>query len=408
MSQSTQLSVSELTQSIKQILETGFSSLAVKGEVTNLRRQSSGHVYFSLKDEHSQISAVLFSRYKTKESQKLADGDQVVVHGSLGVYGARGVYQIIANSVTKVGLGDLLLELQRRKEKLQQMGWFAPEHKQALPEYPLRIGVVTSPTGSVIQDIIHVLSRRCRDFTLILNPVSVQGPQAAQEIAVAIEEFNEYGLADVLIVGRGGGSLEDLWCFNEFCVVKAIFQSKIPIITAIGHETDTMLADFVSDVRAPTPSSAAEIVMQKTEELQVGLQNLYRQIDLLMLSRIREWKSKLSLLAQNPLFESPYAILNPHIQRLDDLQLRVSETFNWPQIIEQKRLLLDRLSNHLKDLNPKNILKKGYCIPLSEKTDSVIMSTKDISQNEPLSLVFHDGKAQADVKQVISNSEAPS
>ena len=404
---SSPLSVTQLTRELKGVLESQFRQVSVKGEVTNMRIQASGHTYFSLKDATSQISIVLFARCRTASTPKFAEGDQIIVQGSIGVYEARGVYQIIARSVSKVGLGDLLLELQQRKEKLRQMGWFEPCHKKELPPYPKRIGVVTSPTGSVIQDIIHVLRRRSQHFSLTLNPVRVQGKEAALEIAQAIEDCNRYDLADVLIVGRGGGSLEDLWCFNEFCVVKAIFASKIPIVTAIGHETDTMLADFVSDIRAPTPSAAAEIVTTHTAELTNRLETLQQQIAHAMRSRIQQAKTALHYFTKNPLLTSPDLFLSAYMQKVDDMHNRIVHAFNWPQRLQQKRLHLNHIQNHLTDLHPHNILKKGYCIPLSENTHSVILSVKDISSSEALRLVFADGEALASINNITCKSEAP-
>ncbi|MCB1083226.1 MAG: exodeoxyribonuclease VII large subunit, partial [Simkania sp.] len=222
------LSVTELTQAIKHQLESNFTALSVKGEVTNLRLQASGHYYFSLKDENAQISAVLFQGNARFAKHLPKMGDQVLIKGEINVYAPRGTYQIIVREIEHAGLGELLLKFHALKAKLEKMGWFDPAKKKPLPTYPKTIGVVTSPTGAVIQDILNVLKRRFPNFHLILNPVKVQGAGAAEEIAQAIDDFNRFGLADILIIGRGGGSLEDLWAFNEECVAAAIFRSKIP------------------------------------------------------------------------------------------------------------------------------------------------------------------------------------
>jgi exodeoxyribonuclease VII large subunit len=253
------LSVTELTSQIKQQLETGFSSIYVKGEISNIKLQASGHYYFTLKDAGSQISCVLFKGHTKALSRAPKEGDQVVVQGDISVYAPRGNYQLLVKTIEYVGIGTLLMQLHMLKEKLQAEGLFDKSRKKLLPRFPKIIGVITSPTGAVIQDILTVLERRSSGMHLILNPVKVQGEGSAEEIARAIDDCNRYAICDVLIVGRGGGSLEDLWAFNEEIVVRAIARSQIPIISAVGHETDVSLSDFVADVRAPTPSAAAEI-----------------------------------------------------------------------------------------------------------------------------------------------------
>jgi exodeoxyribonuclease VII large subunit len=273
------LSVSALTSAIKNQLESRFPALQVKGEISNLKEQASGHIYFTLKDAEAQIRAVIFRSNARELARPLRNGDQVIVKGELAVYPPQGYYQVVVRKLSYAGVGELLVQLHALKDKLQALGWFSKERKKPLPKFPRTIGVVTSPTGSVIQDILNILGRRFAGFHLILNPVKVQGEGAAEEIARAIDAFNRYQLADVLIVGRGGGSLEDLWAFNEEKVAAAIFASKIPVISAVGHETDFTIADFVADVRAPTPSAAAEIATQEmAQQLQFLTQSKNRLI----------------------------------------------------------------------------------------------------------------------------------
>ncbi len=260
------LTVSQLTNAIKLNLESTFPRIHLQGEISNFKVQTSGHLYFSLKDVHAQISVVMFKADASLLKIMPKAGDQVIVKGALNVYPPKGNYQLIVRELAYVGIGELLQKLEALKFKLHQMGWFKNSHKKPLPRFPQRIGVVTSPTGAVIQDILNVLSRRFSGFHLILNPVKVQGEGAADEISQAIEDFNRYQSVDVMIVGRGGGSLEDLWAFNEEIVAKAIFHSQIPIISAVGHETDHCIADYVADVRAPTPSAAAEIVIAEKKQ----------------------------------------------------------------------------------------------------------------------------------------------
>lgn len=414
------LTVSELTGFIKQHLETRFSSLSVRGEIINFKEQSSGHLYFTLKDVDAQVSAVLFKGNTRGMARLPKNGDQVIVKGELSVYAPRGSYQLIVRELSFAGVGELLLKLHELKLKLHQRGWFNKEHKKALPKFPKTIGVVTSPTGAVIQDILTVLSRRFSGFHLILNPVKVQGEGAAMEIAQAIEQFNRHKLADLLIVGRGGGSLEDLWAFNEEIVAAAIHASKIPIISAVGHETDVCIADYVADVRAPTPSAAAEIAMgEKAQHLHFLSQVKTRMTQTLQ-GGIRQQRHRLERYAKHPLFLSPYAILGKYSQRLDEHQnytdlaikknlqqkrLRLEglkkgfNAFNPAHLIQRKKGELRRLEEHMRSIDPKNLLKKGYCILFHEKSKNVILSSKELEVGQRLQILMHDGKVITQVEE---------
>lgn len=414
-------SVSELTYAIKNNLETRFPGIRVKGEVSNFKRQSSGHIYFTLKDAACQISVALFhgSAKSLKEIPK--DGDQVTLVGELSVYPARGTYQIIAKSIEMGGLGDLLLLLHKMKEELKELGWFDSEKKKALPPYPKTIGVVTSPTGAVIQDILTVLDRRADSFRLILCPVKVQGPGAAEEIAEAIDLFNQHKLADVLIVGRGGGSLEDLWAFNEWVVAKAIHESEIPIISAVGHETDFSIADLVADVRAPTPSAAAEIVMKEKKSLVTDLKNRREYLQNQMLYLIQKYRYRMQKFIHHPAMQDPLYLIREFSQKVDDLSEDLTRALNqkieknrWNlagkkelltslipiRHIESKKTDLSRIKECLEALNPSNVLKKGYCIPFRENTSFVCLSAKELTLSEKIRLRFHDGDAVVSVDHV--------
>lgn len=385
-------SVSELTNAIKGVLEPTFRGISVKGEISNFKLQSSGHLYFSLKDAGSQISAVLFKGSAANLPRMPKEGDQVVAKGEISLYAPRGQYQIVIRELQFLGVGELLLKLHQLKEMLQMRGWFDPQHKKGLPKLPRRIGVVTSPTGAVIQDILHILTRRFAGFQVILNPVKVQGEGAAQEIAQAINDFNQHGLADVLIVGRGGGSIEDLWAFNEEIVAKAIFESKIPVISAVGHETDFTIADLVADVRAPTPSAAAEIVIAEKTHLLNFLSSAEQLCRQRITQQIGQYRQRLGALRKHPLLSSPYGILAQTIQKLDDYS-RQLELLNPMIRIGQMRERLKRVQEHLKSIHPQNLLKKGYTILFSEKEDSIILSAKDLVPNQKIVALLHDGKA---------------
>ncbi len=372
------LSVSELTQEIKRQLETNFRSISVKGEISNLKVQTSGHIYFTLKDKDAQISAVLFKGSTKSLSRLPKEGDQIVALGELTVYSPRGSYQLLVRELQYQGVGELLTQLHERKNRLQALGYFAKERKRKLPPFPKTIGVITSPTGAVIQDILHILQRRHSGFHLILCPVKVQGEGAKEEIAQAIYDFNRYKLADVLIVGRGGGSLEDLWAFNEEIVVEAIFRSTIPVISAVGHETDFSLSDFVADVRAPTPSAAAEIVLaEKNQQLQFILQAKTRinQSALLLVSRL---KKQISSLQKNPYLISPYLLLSKRLQDLDDKKAQL--TFSISSFLSQKKMQLLALNKQ------KNALEPSYQIQIAREKLLTVQRSIENSLKQTLRL----------------------
>jgi len=286
------LTVSQLTAGIKDLLESNFDEVWVEGEISNLRRPPSGHLYFTLKDEHSQIRAVIFKQQRRYLRFELEDGQQVICWGRVGIYEKRGEYQLILDYVEPKGVGSLQLAFEQLKERLAEEGLFDEGRKRPLPVLPRRIGIVTSPTGAVIRDMLHILRRRFENIEVVLYPVKVQGTGAAEEIARGIGYLGEAGEADLIIVGRGGGSLEDLWAFNEEVVARAIFASPIPVVSAVGHETDFTIADFVADVRAPTPSAAAEIAVREKRDLLRGIggfmERMGRGVDRLLVRRLEE------------------------------------------------------------------------------------------------------------------------
>ncbi len=415
--------VTELTSAIKTHLEGKFSYICVQGEISNLKEQSSGHLYFTLKDAEAQISAVLFRGNTRGLARMPKSGDQVVVKGELSVYAPRGNYQILVRELHYTGVGELLLKWHELKLKLQQKGWFDPARKKTLPKMPRTIGVVTSPTGSVIQDILHILNRRFSGFQLILNPVKVQGEGSAAEIAQAIGQFNRWGLADVLIVGRGGGSLEDLSAFNEEIVAAAIYASRIPVISAVGHETDFCIADYVADVRAPTPSAAAELVIAEKAQHLDFLAQTRRRLQQIIRSSVQHHRLRLEKMTSQPILSSPYHLLGKYYQLLDDARgdlktamrhqidqkrlrlLACQKSLRTMQPMAQIRALrqkLTQLTAHLKAIDPKNLLTKGYCILFSENKDSIILSSQELSVAQPLTIQLHDGEVLATIKKIKS------
>jgi exodeoxyribonuclease VII large subunit len=321
------LTVSELTQEIKDILEDRFPDVWVEGEVSNLRIPPSGHIYLTLKDDFSQIRAVLFRMQARTLRFAPEDGLHIICKGRISLYEKRGEYQLILELIEPKGIGALQLAFLQLKEKLEKEGLFDPAQKKPIPMVPQKIGIVTSPTGAVIQDMLHILKRRFENLQILLFPVRVQGEGASSEIAEAIEYFNKFTEVDVIIVGRGGGSLEDLWSFNEEVVARAIYQSKIPIISAVGHETDYTIADFVADLRAPTPSAAAELVVRDKKEIKNILNYLGGRLESQMLQFLQGYQIHLSHLIK--IFKEPEKKIEEYFLRVDDLVNRLRLLSSW-------------------------------------------------------------------------------
>ncbi len=412
--------VSSLTYEIKHLFEVNFKSVQVKGEVSNLKKQSSGHIYFTLSDKSSSISVALFSSYASKTLLP-KDGDEIIVEGEVSVYAPRGSYQIIAQKISKTGVGDLLMKLHLLKEELSKMGYFNEERKKPLPKFPKKIGVVTSPTGAVIKDIIHILSRRYPNFQLILNPVAVQGPGAEIEIAKAIDDFNKYHLVDVMIVGRGGGSLEDLFCFNERVVADAIYRSEIPIISACGHETDFTIADFCADVRAPTPSAAAELVVVDKQLVQKHLNKLKESISKGAINYLKNFRAALLKIATTRALSSPYSMLSIFIQNVDQLtqnidksilrSIKIKRTFLMSKKktlplfspiakIKTLRQKILAIKEHLFSVNPSNLLKKGYSLLFRYENKQLITSLAQLKEHDKIHIKIADGEAVAIIENI--------
>ncbi len=442
------LTVTQLTNAVKQQLESTFPSVWLQGEVSNFKKHSSGHLYFSLKDGQAQIAAVMFRGNAQSLKTLPKDGDQVVVHGGLNVFPPSGKYQINVQTLRLAGVGELLLKLEELKKELHKRGWFSQESKKPLPKFPKRIGIVTSPTGAAIRDMLNVLNRRHGGYQIILNPVKVQGEGAAQEIARAIEQFNEYKLVDVIIVGRGGGSIEDLWAFNEEVVAKAIFESEIPIIGSVGHETDHCIAEYVADVRAPTPSAAAEIVGGEKNQQIAFLAQTHQRLTIQLKQQISHWRKRHAQILKSPVISSPYALLGPWLQSLDEMRqgadramrqtlrnqkLMIKSRFqllqslkpttkilhyrqrltslakqcdlNLSQLLSQRKERLKRVVSALQSIDPKNLLKKGYSILFSEKTGSAITTVRAVNKGDNLKILLSDGEAITQVTEVKAHDK---
>ncbi|HEY5345630.1 MAG TPA: exodeoxyribonuclease VII large subunit [Verrucomicrobiae bacterium] len=399
------LSVSELTGNVRALLEKQIGTVWVSGEITNLRAQSSGHIYFTLKDAGAQLSCVLFSREKVSQRELLADGQKVLLQGEVTVYEARGQYQLIVRDVELQGVGALQIAFEKLKQKLATEGLFAAERKRALPKFPARIGLITSPTGAAIRDVLHVVQRRNPALEIILAPARVQGDDAAKEIAEAIQTLNEFGNLDLILLTRGGGSLEDLWAFNEEIVARAIFESAIPVVSAVGHEIDFTIADFVADVRAATPSAAAEII---TENVFVSRALVGDAMDLMQLRvrrRMRIENENFDSLAGRLARLHPRRKLDDSLQRLDDLQsgllrnlktaarsrnlvlqnlagrfLRAKPSNN----LKVRRENLKQLEKRLNSLGPEQVLARGYSITTDVASGKVLRDAAKVEAGQKL------------------------
>jgi len=411
------LSVSQITRQIRRALETEYASVWIEGEISNLVHHTSGHMYLSLKDEDAQISAVIFRNVNQKIPFEMKDGLQVVVRGKVTVYERRGNYQIVVERVEPKGVGALELALRQLTEKLRKEGLFEEEHKKELPFLPERIGVITSPTGAVIRDILNVTKRRFPGVSVLLNPVKVQGEGAREEIAAAIEEMNRLELCDVLIVGRGGGSLEDLWAFNEEVVVRAIFDSKIPVVSAVGHEVDVTISDFVADRRAPTPSAAAEIILPSRDELMERVRENKERLSLSMKNIIDDFRERIETSKESYALTQPGRLLEQSRQRLDELvrqmgnyllnivshrkaQLAQVQMGQFVEnIVLNNRSLLGKAVAQLEALSPLAILSRGYSITV-DKSKRLVKEAKQLKKGDVVRTQLGSGVFESTVEKV--------
>ncbi len=439
--------VSALTALVKTQLETAFDDVWVEGEVSNLRCPPSGHLYFSLKDRTGQLRSVLFRTGGRRLKFAPADGQAVLARGHLTVYEPRGDYQLIVDYLEPVGLGALQAAFEQLKERLAAEGLFDAARKRPLPALPRRVGLVTSPTGAVIRDMLTVLARRFANLHIVINPVPVQGEGAAGRIAEAIDELNALGLADVIIVGRGGGSLEDLWAFNEEAVARAIARSRVPVISAVGHETDVTIADFVADLRAPTPSAAAELVVQTKTEL-TGRVDQFRQAVIrsfrLLIERQRDHVRherralidpqraiEAALLRADDLGERLRGVLPRLLQRQGERMTGLTHRFRARSPLEWIRTTVlrleqsrDRLAQqmrrqeqarrtqvehrlaHLHGLSPLAILGRGYSIVRRLSDGRILRSAGTVTPGERVVILLHEGELQTMVEKVRRRSPA--
>ncbi|MEI8345648.1 MAG: exodeoxyribonuclease VII large subunit, partial [Candidatus Omnitrophota bacterium] len=376
------------------LLESRLSAIWVEGEISNFKHHSSGHIYLTLKDESAQISAAFFSQYQRNLKFELKDGLKVLAFCRVSIYEARGQYQLYIERVEPQGVGALQLAFQQLKERLAKEGLFNEERKRAIPKFPKTVGVITSPTGAAIQDILNVVNRRFCGTHVLLYPVKVQGEGAAEEIAAAIEAMNEQAEADVLIVGRGGGSLEDLWAFNEEPVARAVFESRIPVISAVGHESDWTICDFVADLRAPTPSAAAELVVSNRVELEERVRGRKDRLDFAIRGICERYQEQLSNLVSSAAFRQPQYLLEQFTGRVDELGRQMEARL--AEFVDSKSQIFRGVTGRLNALSPLATLDRGYSVSFNEKGD-IIKNVRQLSVGDALRTRFHKGSLASKV-----------
>ena len=385
--------VSEITKCIKDCLEGEFCSVQIEGEVSGFKLSSTGHYYFTLKDATAAISAVLFSRSVKNAGYLPQNGDLVVVTGSVTVYAKSGNYQVVCSHIEKAGKGDIFAELEKRKQRLAAEGLFDEAKKKPIPLYPKRIGVVTSPSGAAIRDILRVLKRRNNSIDLVILPAPVQGDEAAPIIAAQIRRANMFKMCDVLVVSRGGGAPEDLLPFSDEEVVRSVAASEIPTISAVGHEIDTVLTDFAADLRAPTPSAAAEIVSKEAGNVIDRIQDCSRSIIDEIQGRLDLARLRLSNCSKDNLKRSMEGFLDDLHQSLDDEHEDLVRSVQ--DILKENHHRLELLSEGLKASSPESILKRGYAAVYNKSAGQYAGSASAIKAGDRLNITFWDGTAAA-------------
>ena len=394
-------SVWEITHYIKQKLDSDelLRDIYVKGELSNVSQPTSGHVYFTLKDEYAELRCVMFRDRNALLKFTLEDGMSVIVRGHISVYEKRGKYQLYVEELQESGIGELYRAFEQLKKKLKDEGMFDAAYKKPIPAIPRTIGIITSPTGAAIRDMINITRRRFPHVHILLAPVAVQGEEAAPQIVNAIKLMNrvnsELMKVDVLVVGRGGGSIEELWAFNEESVARAIFASEIPVISAVGHETDFTISDFVADRRAATPSEAAELVVPDKRQIEKNMSTLELQLRQNIYKLIEQQRRRLESIEKNVLFRTPTERINQYRQTVDELKRTlIAEVIHRVQLHKKE---LQALTGKLDALSPRAILKRGYSICLKEQ--KVVRSVMDVTTGDMLRVLFQDGEAISEVKE---------
>lgn len=391
-------SVGQINTYIRNMFTQDFvlNRVSVRGEISNLKYHTSGHIYFTLKDASAAIACVMFAGARGGLAFRMSNGQQVIVDGAVNVYERDGKYQLYATKIRQDGAGELYEKFLELKEELEEMGMFAPEYKQPIPKFVRRLGVVTAPTGAAIRDIINIATRRNPGIRIILYPAKVQGEGAAESVAAGLAALDALGV-DVIIVGRGGGSIEDLWAFNEETVARAIFSCHTPVISAVGHETDTTIADFVADLRAPTPSAAAELAVADVTAWLQALDEDALQLQRIMQRMIKDARSRLRECELRMRYEKPQQRLMQQKQRLDEYEERLRRAMQ--SLLEQTRHQLALIEERLRRLSPYEKLESGYGCILTEDGRR-IRSVSQVAPGEVVQIYLADGRMTARIQEV--------
>ena len=385
------VTVSDLTRYIRQMFELDYrlQDVWVQGEISNLSRPSSGHVYFTLKDSGAAIKCAMWRTSVTPNVQRLREGDAILAHGKISVYEVQGAYQLYVDAIQTAGVGDLYQQFELLKAKLQAEGLFEPDRKRALPEVVHAIGIVTSPTGAALQDMLNIIDRRWPLLRVVLSPTPVQGDDAPPKIIAALERLYQRDDLDAIIIARGGGSIEDLWCFNDERVARTIARSPVPTISGVGHEVDFTIADFVADLRAPTPSAAAELITPDQEEVRSTVEDYAATLDAIMTDRIRQSRLRVQLNERALTHLSPRVKLANARQRLDEAGGRMQDAMSHGLVLRRERV--KSLSAQLTAYNPLNVLARGYAVVRKENGE-VVRSVTQVTADERLTIRVSDGE----------------
>ncbi len=406
MSNAIVLTVHQLNDYVRVLLSRDplLQRVNVRGEISNFKHHSSGHMYFSLKDEQDRIQCVWFKQRRTGTSFHIKDGMRVVATGTVSLYTRDGQYQLYVDNLERDGQGDLHLAFEELKKKLREEGLFDDDLKKPLPVLPKKIAIITSHTGAAVRDIIRVITQRNPYVELLIIPVTVQGQGAAMQIAKAIEYANTRNDLDLIITGRGGGSIEELWAYNEEITARAIFNSNLPIISAVGHETDFTIADFVADLRASTPSNAGELAVSETSTLMSIIKSIQKSLSNAMDFNISRKHHSLELLKKHYVFQTPRLVVDQHSQYLDQLIQRMSHAVE--SHYNRAREQMSQLVSSLQALSPLEVLARGYAIPFREDMAKPVRSIKQLSPKQQIRLLFQDGQAVCTVNEVASTSNS--
>jgi len=392
-------SVSQISSYLEALFNTDkvLQDLWVKGEVSNFYQANSGHMYFTIKDEDAQLKTVMF-RYKSKNINfELEDGMEIAVHGYINVYKVRGEYQLYADKIVPEGKGTLYEAFEKLKKQLKEEGLFKEEHKSSIPTIPKKIGIVTSPTGAAIRDMLSVVDRRFKNVSILIVPSLVQGDKAADQLVEGINYLNSRDDIDLIIVSRGGGSIEDLWPFNEEKVARAIFSSNIPVISGVGHETDFTIADFVADLRAPTPSAAAELAIGNREEIENHLDNLTRRLLHNQKARLKSAKDGLNSIANRRIFKKPEELFINKMQRLDELSRELKWNMEKKLSKSKERFII--LNSKMDTLSPLKTIKRGYSITYDQE-DNPVTDIKQVKKGDKVKTTIINGSFLSSVEQI--------